>query len=265
MIAADRLFEITDLGTKDSSDRTHVVDIGPGDIVFEGVVFKYNHRIKILDGFSAKIRSGEITAIVGDSGSGKSTLLQLLLRTYCAQEGSISIGGMNIEYVSEESLRQLFAIVPQKVELFSGTVIDNIALGERNADLARIMELISLLQMEEFIDTLDNGLDHFIEESGNNLSGGQKQRIAIARALYRDPEILLLDEPAASLDKEAEKALINAITHRKRAGKTVVIVSHKPSAIAAADHMLTLSGGKLLSHEAVDKRSLGRIQEVKSL
>lgn len=249
LIAADRLFEITGLETSDSMEANAVEDLSPGNIVFDRVVFKYRHRTRVLDEFSATIRYGEITAIIGDSGSGKSTLLQILQRTYRAQEGSVKIDGVNLDYISEKSLRQFISVVPQRVELFSGTVVDNIALGEHRPDLAKILELISLLEMEEFIDSLENGVYHFLEERGGNLSGGQKQRIAIARALYRDPEILLLDEPAANLDREAERALINALIDRKRSGKTVIIVSHKPSAIAQADRVLRIHDGKLVPEQ----------------
>lgn len=251
LIAADRLFEITDLETSEHLEGSMVEQVVPGDIVFDKVIFKYEKRNKILDAFSATIRCGEITAIIGESGSGKSTILQILQRTYKAQEGVVKINGVNIDYLSDRSLRQLISVVPQRVELFSGTVVENIALGEPRADLAKIIGLISLLEMEGFIESLENGLHHFIEEGGSNLSGGQKQRIAIARALYRDPEILLLDEPASSLDGEAEKALIKAIKDRKKAGKTVVMVSHRTSAISEADQVLWIRDGKLVSHEPV--------------
>jgi len=165
---------------------------------------------------------------------------------YKVQQGAIKIGGINLKYISDQSLRELISVVPQQVELFSGTLADNIALGEQEADLGSILEIVSLLEMEDFIENLDNGLHTFIGESGSNLSGGQKQRIAIARALYRDPQILLMDEPTSSLDKHSEEAMIRAIKEQKRKRKTVIIVSHRASTISEADSVLVIDGGKLI-------------------
>lgn len=246
MIAADRLFEITDLKLQEDFKGRAVRLNKCADIVFDRIVFKYDHRVKILDEFSALIRSGEITAIVGESGSGKSTLLQLLQRLYPLQSGSIKIGGVDLNYISDQRLKELISVVPQQVELFSGTVAENIALGDCESDLERILELISLLEMEDFLESLDKGLHTYIGESGRNLSGGQKQRIAIARALYRNPQILLLDEPSSSLDKRSEKAMVRAMQTLKRSGKTVIITSHRPSTIAEADRILLIEEGKLV-------------------
>lgn len=245
MIAADRLFDITELEEDRIDPKVTLKEPVAGDIVFDRIVFTYANRIKILDGFSATIRSGEITAIVGDSGSGKSTLLHLLQGLYPIEEGLIKIGGVNLEYICRESLRKFISIVPQNIELFSGSVAENIGLGDRHIDLKKILDIVSSLGMEDFVESLDRGLNTLIGEGGTQLSGGQKQRIAIARALYRDPEILLLDEPTSALDRQAEKAAIDALEKFKQSGKTVIINSHRPSTILAADRILHLENGKV--------------------
>ena len=249
MIAADRLFEITGLKMQEKVKGAILNQNDSTDVLFERIVFKYDHRGKILDGFSALIRSGEITAIVGESGSGKSTLLLLLQRLYPVQSGCIKIGGINLKYISDQSLKEMISVVPQQVELFSGTVAENIALGDPGRDLGRILELVDLLEMEEFLEALENGIHTFIGESGRNLSGGQKQRIAMARALYRDPKILLLDEPTSSLDKKSEKAVIRVMRKLKNEGKTVIVISHRPSTIAEADRILTIDQGRRVNSD----------------
>ena len=244
MIAADRLFEITGMKEQKEVEGTVVMTDDPVDINFDRVVFKYEEHATILDEFSASIRPGEITAIVGESGSGKSTLLLLLQRIYPLRSGSIKIGGIDLNYISDRSLKELISVVPQQVELFSGTVADNIALGHPEKDLRRILELIIRLEMEDFLESLEKGLHTWLGEGGKSLSGGQKQRIAIARALYRNPKILLLDEPSSSLDKKSEKAMVRVLKELKREGKTVVIISHRPSTISEADRVLYIDSGK---------------------
>jgi ATP-binding cassette subfamily B protein len=245
LIAADRLFEITELDAEQPKGGVSLSDLGGGDIVFDRIEFNYKPGLKVLDQFSASIRAGEITAIQGESGSGKSTLINLLQRAYPINRGTIKIGGIDLRYINDTSLRKVISAVPQNIELFSGTIAENIALGDSFIDLKRVLEIINLLEMEDFIENLEHGCHTLIGESGVSLSGGQRQRIAIARALYRKPQILLLDEPTSSLDRQSEMSMIRAIESLKKEGKTVIIVSHRKSTLAMADRILVMKNGKL--------------------
>ncbi len=245
LIAADRLFEITDLDTDQPKEGVSLSENGSGDVVFDRIDFQYKPGLKVLNKFSANIRAGEITAIQGESGSGKSTILNLLQRAYPIDNGTIKIGGTDLRYINDASLRKVISAVPQNIELFSGTIAENIALGDSSMDLKRVLEIINLLEMEDFIENLEHGCHTLIGESGVSLSGGQRQRIAIARALYRKPQILLLDEPTSSLDGQSEKSMIRAIESLKREGKTVIIVSHRRSTLAKADRILVMEKGKI--------------------
>lgn len=251
LIAADRLFEITELDTNEQGQGVSLSENRSGDIVFSQIEFNYKPGLKVLDQFSATIRAGEITAIKGESGSGKSTLLNLLLRAYPIEKGTIKIGGTDLRYISDASLKKVISAVPQNIELFSGTIAENIALGDAHVDLKRVLEIINLLEMEDFIESLEHGCHTLIGEDGVNLSGGQRQRIAIARAIYRKPQILLLDEPSSSLDGRSEKSMIRAMHSLKNEGKTVILVSHRRSTLAEADRILVMENGKLTQETQV--------------
>jgi ATP-binding cassette subfamily B protein len=249
LIAADRLFEITELKAEQTNAGISLNLNTSGDIVFDRIGFQYKPGLHVFNRFSATIHSGEITAIKGGSGSGKSTLLSLLTRTYKIEKGTIKIGGIDLRYICDESLKRFISSVPQNIQLFSGTVAENIAIGDSNIDLKRILSIVQLLGMEDFIEKLPGACHALIGEGGVTLSGGQKQRIAIARALYTQPQILLLDEPSSSLDIRSEKSMIRAMHKMKKLGKTVVVVSHRPSIISEADRVLVLENGMLTQEQ----------------
>src|SRR5690606_21890437 len=214
MIAADRLFEIMDLEQEESNSKVILTNDKIGDITYRNVKFRYGTRIEVFHDFNLTIPNGKITAIVGESGSGKSTLMSLLQNIYSIEKGHISIGDLDIKYIDTESLRELVSVVPQKIDLFAGNVIENIAVGEFVPDIERIIDICKSIGILEFIETLPNGFETYLGENGASLSGGQKQRIAIARALYKEPEILVLDEATSSLDSKSENHIqqtINAL------------------------------------------------------
>jgi len=247
LIAADRLFEISDLETELSVENQ--IELTPeliNDIQFNGVTFRYGTRSLVFNNLSLLIQKGVNTAIIGESGSGKSTLLALLQNLYPLKEGTITIGGIDIRYINNNSLRQMIAVVPQKIELFQGTIIENIALGCFQPDLKRILELSKLLGIHEFIDKLPGGYNTMLNEQGSNLSGGQRQRLAIARALYRNPEILILDEATSSLDPTSEQYVQSTLEHFKNQGKTIIIITHRLSTIRNCDHIIVLHNGQLI-------------------
>jgi len=245
-IASDRLFEIFDLEPDDEKERIELMPEMVGDITFEDVRFRYGTRVDVFDALNLNIKKGEITAIVGESGSGKTTLVSLLQNIYPLQSGHIRIGSFDLINFTQKSLRNIVSVVPQKIDLFAGSVIENIAIGEISPDLHKVLNICEKLGMTGFIESLPNGLSTYIGENGSTLSGGQKQRIAIARALYRDPEILILDEATSSLDSVAETFVRNTIDLMRGGNKTVIVIAHRLSTISMADRIIVLDKGNVV-------------------
>ena len=245
LIAADRLFEIMDLERENDENKIELTVENIGDIRFEDVSFSYGTRVDVFEDFTLTIKKGEITAIIGESGSGKTTLAALLQKLYPLKSGKILIGNTNIEYIENQSLRKFVATVPQQLNLFAGNVIENIALGEFQPDLQRIVEICTTLGMLPFIEKLPTGFNTYLGENGAFLSGGQKQRLAIARALYKNPEILILDEATSSLDSESESFAQKTIQTLKNQEKTIIIIAHRLSTVVNADNIVVLESGKV--------------------
>lgn len=247
-IAADRLFEIIDLEQEPDTHNIQLKKELIGDIKFHEVSFTYGTRRPVFENLSLTIEQGKTTAIVGESGSGKSTITSLLQRLYPVDAGHISIGAYDLKYISIESIRELIGVVPQQLDLFAGNIIENIALGDEHPDLKIIIDICRQLGLLGFIEALPQGFETYIGENGANLSGGQKQRIAIARALYRNPEILILDEATSSLDSESEEYVLNTIGLLQQKGKTIIMIAHRLSTVMHADQIIVLSKGKLAEH-----------------
>ena len=245
LIAADRLFEIMDLEREESVNKMILKRENVGDIEFKNVAFRYGTRVEVFEDFSLLIPKGKITAIVGESGSGKSTLMSLLQNIYSIQKGKILIGDANLKYIDSRTLRELVSVVPQKIDLFAGNVIDNIAVGEFAPDIGPITDICKNLGILDFIESLPNGFGTYLGENGATLSGGQKQRIAIARALYKRPEILVLDEATSSLDSASENYIQKAVNVLRDENKTIVIIAHRLSTVINADKIVVLSSGKV--------------------
>jgi len=243
VIAADRLFEIMDLEREKDENKIKLTPEFVGDIKFKGVQFRYGSRITIFNDFNVVIAKGKVSAIVGESGSGKSTLISILQNLYPILGGNVYIGEHDLRYIENESLRKVVSVVPQKIDLFAGNVIENIAVGDNEPDIKMIMHICSGLGITEFIEKLPNGFNTYLGENGSTLSGGQKQRLAIARALYREPEILILDEATSSLDSASEQYVQNMIGMLKAKEKTVIIIAHRLSTIVHADTIIVLQGG----------------------
>jgi len=246
LIAADRLFEIMDLERESEENKIALRKELLGDIRFENISFSYGTRVDVFENFDLNITKGQLTAIIGESGSGKTTLAALLQKLYPLNGGSIYIGQHNINYFQSESLRQLVSSVPQKLDLFAGNVVENIAVGEFNPDMERILEVCKQLGILKFIESLPNGFNTYLGENGASISGGQKQRLAIARALYRNPEVLILDEATSSLDSESESYVQTTIDKLKQQGKTIVVIAHRLSTVMNADKIVVLEEGKLI-------------------
>lgn len=246
MIAADRLFETMDLQRESEENKIEFTPELNGNILFDRITFSYGTRTSVFQDFSLHIPKGKITAIIGESGSGKTTLALLLQKLYPLASGKIQIGERNLDYFSNSSMRQYITTVPQQLDLFSGTLIENIAFGEYTPNMQRIVTICAKLELINFIEGLPKGLETIVGERGVGLSGGEKQRIAIARALYRNPEILILDEATSSLDSESEHIVQQTIFDFNRQGKTVILIAHRLSTVKSADKVVILEKGKLI-------------------
>ena len=261
MIAADRLFQIMDLEREEEESKKIKLERDMiGDIRFENVAFRYGSRKQVFESLNLVIPKGQTTAIVGESGSGKTTLISLLQHLYPIQKGSIFIGGYSISQISNESLRRLVGSVPQQIELFAGTIIENIAIGDFDPDMKKIAELSEQLGIREFIEKMPNSYLTPIGEHGVSLSGGERQRIAIARALYKDPEILIFDEATSSLDSVSEKYVKQTLNNLAKQGKTIIVIAHRLSTVKSADSIVVLEDGKMMEagnhHQLLEKEGI---------
>ena len=247
-IAAQRLFQIMDLEQEESDGgKIELESDMMGDITFEDVAFRYGTRKDVFDGLNLTIHMGEPTAIIGESGSGKTTMMSILQHIYPVNEGRILIGKYDISQISNSSLRKHVGSVPQQIELFQGTVLENIAVGDLNPDVRKVTDLISELGLDDFIKGLPNGVNTYIGEHGASLSGGERQRIAIARALYKEPDIIIFDEATSSLDTMSERYVKRMIAKLASLGKTVISIAHRFSTIKDAKHIILLAKGKVVA------------------
>ena len=247
LASADRVFAIMDIKSdiQDSADARNVKDLN-SNISFNNVSFSYGkEHEKVLDNISFNIDKGEIIALVGPSGAGKSTLVDLIPRFYDTLGGSITIDGTDIREIQIGSLRSMMGIVTQETFLFDDSIKANIAYGVNNLSDKEIEEAAKAANAHDFIVKLADGYDTIIGERGVSLSGGQKQRIAIARAIVKNPPILILDEATSSLDSESEKhvqsAIENLMNHR-----TVFVIAHRLSTVHNASKILVLDKGKIV-------------------
>jgi ATP-binding cassette subfamily B protein len=245
LIAADRLFEIIDLETEKENWKDPGIDLFPeGDLVFENVHFSYGTGIPVFNGLQLRIQQNKMTAVMGESGCGKSTLLSLIQKIYPLDGGNILIGEMDIQFISTPVLRNRIAAVPQHTDIFEGDFIFNIALGEHEPNLERIFDICHRLGLHEFITQLPARYHSIIREQGINLSGGQKQRLGIARALYRDPAILILDEATSGLDPDSERKVQETLRWFYEMKKTIIVIAHRLATIKNCDTIIYLKQGK---------------------
>jgi ATP-binding cassette subfamily B protein len=257
LASGSRLFEIIGSTSRvvDRPGARELTDVR-GEVEFVGVSFTYPSGRRALKNVNLRIRAGEKVLVVGPPGSGKSTLLKLLLRFYDPDEGRIAIDGLDIGDIKLQSLRRWVGYVPQEPFIFSGTVFDNIALGNPGATLEEVVRAARIAKIHDFIASLPRGYQTVVGERGINLSGGQRQRIAIARALVRDPKILLLDDPVANLDAETEKSLVEDLKEVLK-GRTVIIVTQRLSLVPLADRIVVLNDGEVVeegAHEELMRR-----------
>ncbi len=244
-VAMGRVFELFDLVPyiRDNKNAVELEGLNK-DIYFNNVSFEYEPGLPVLKNINLRVQKNETLALVGNSGGGKSTLVNLIPRFYDVSQGSIEFDGVDIRNYRLKSLRKQISFVFQDNYLFSGTIKENILMGNENASDEDIARVIEMAHLTEFISTLENGLDTYVGERGTTLSGGQRQRVAIARAMLKDAPIVILDEATSALDNESEaivqKALDNLIQN-----KTVFVIAHRLSTIKNADRIAVINEGEL--------------------
>jgi ATP-binding cassette, subfamily B, bacterial MsbA len=246
LVGARRIFEVLDLPVEEpDAANAHRLANVRGAVEFQNVRFAYDGKNEVLRGVSASVQPGEIIALVGPSGAGKTTLVNLIPRFYVPTSGAVLIDGQNVRDVTLASLRESLAIVPQDPLLFSDTVEHNIRYGRLDATRAEIEEAARLANAHGFISKFPEGYKTRVGTRGIRLSGGERQRIAIARAILRDPRILILDEATSSLDAQSE-ALINEALERLLVGRTTFIIAHRLSTIRRATTILVIADGRVV-------------------
>ena len=258
LMAIERVFEMIDMEVKIHEDENKKnMPVLKKEIEFKNVNFSYTDEKQILKDINLTIPKGKTVALVGNSGGGKTTVVNLIPRFYDTNEGEILIDGTNIKDISLKSLRDNIAVVFQDNFLFSGTIRDNIMLGKQNATDQEVQKAIQMACLDEFITSLENGLDTEIGERGVLLSGGQKQRIAIARAFIKNAPIVILDEATSALDNKSEAIVQQAIDNLMK-DRTVIVIAHRLSTVQNADKIIVINSGEIVEsgthQELLDKK-----------
>ncbi|WP_374329716.1 ABC transporter ATP-binding protein [Soonwooa sp.] len=230
-------------------------------ITFENVGFYYNQEHLILKNFNLEIKKGQTVALVGQSGSGKTTIANLLTRFYDVSEGSINIDGVNIKNLNLKQYRTILGMVTQESVLFNDTVYNNIAMGKENATREEIIEAAKIANAHNFIESLPEGYNTNIGDDGNKLSGGQKQRVSIARAVLKNPPIMILDEATSALDTESERFVQDAL-EKMMENRTSLVIAHRLSTIQKANHIVVMEKGEIVEqgshHDLMEKNGVYR-------
>jgi ATP-binding cassette subfamily B protein len=256
-VAMERLGDVLDMEPEEKpgeiASRVVLPDLH-GDIRMEGVYFRYggNETPYVLENVNLSIGSGELVAIVGQSGSGKTTLAKMLVGFYMPTEGTISVDGYDLASVNKEYYRARIGYVMQSNLLFSGTIAENIASGDENPDMNRIIEVARLADAHGFIAGMPLGYEQVVGERGIGLSGGQLQRLCIARSLYHDPKLLIFDEATSALDTQSESNILSNMQDILH-GRTAVVIAHRLSTIMRADKILVLYNGAVVEEGQHDE------------
>jgi subfamily B ATP-binding cassette protein MsbA len=248
MAAIDRIFSVLDM-KETVNDKPNAVQLPKvqGKVTVENITFSYDEKHNALENVSFEVTPGQMIAFVGPSGAGKSTIANLIPRFYDVNAGAIKIDGYDIRDVTLNSLREQIGIVPQETLLFSTTVMENIRYGRLDATDEEVIAAAKAANADEFICNLPNGYQTEIGERGLNLSGGQRQRMAIARAMLKNPQILILDEATSALDTESEK-IVQAALDELMVGRTSFVIAHRLSTIFAADQIFVIDKGQICEH-----------------
>jgi subfamily B ATP-binding cassette protein MsbA len=243
-VSAQRIFEVLDKEIE-IEDNPNSLDFESfqNQIEFKNVGFGYGKK-DVIENFNLTIQKGETVAFVGHSGSGKSTLANLITRFYDVREGEILIDGINIRDIKLSEYRKLFGLVTQDSILFNDTIFNNISLGDDQATLEKVVSAAKIANADEFIEKAENKYQESVGEGGGKLSGGQKQRLSIARAVYKNPPIMVLDEATSALDTQSEKLVQDALD-KMMSNRTSIVIAHRLSTIVNADKIIVLENGKI--------------------
>ena len=244
--SAERIVEVLQEKSNIVSPENAVTEVKDGDIVFENVSFKYSKDAKrnALEGVNLHIRSGQTIGVLGGTGSFKSTLVNLIPRLYDVTEGAVYVGGVNVKEYDLETLRNKVAMVLQKNVLFSGTIKENLRWGKEDATDDEMLRVCKLACADDFIQAFPDKYDTYIEQGGTNVSGGQKQRLCIARALLKDPKVLILDDSTSAVDTKTD-ALIRKSFKDEIPNVTKIIIAQRVSSVQDADQIIVMDGGKI--------------------
>ena len=252
-ISMKRLTEIMDYETEQSDEQEHTeLEQIEGDIEFRDVTFRYGNRNPALDHVSFTIPAGKKVALVGSSGSGKSTITKLLLKYYEPESGEIRVNGVNLDEYTNDSVRRAISYVPQNIELFSKTILDNIRISRPDATVDEVKEAAKKADAHEFIRKLPLQYYTYLEEAGNGLSGGEKQRIALARAFLKNSNLYILDESTSNLDFATENAIFDMI-YNQLADRSMLIVAHRLSTVRGCDQILVMDEGRVVERGTHDE------------
>jgi ATP-binding cassette subfamily B protein len=267
--ASQRVRELLRELTEQTGGGVHPDKHARGEASFENITFRYPGRpeIEVLRGVNLEVKAGQRVAVAGPSGAGKSTLVSLLLRFYDPEAGRVVLDGRDVRDYDLQELRRLVAVVPQEVILFGGTIEENIAYGRPGASLLEVEEAARQANAHEFVAAFPQGYQTTVGERGVQLSGGQRQRIAIARAILRDPALLILDEATSSLDAQSERLVLEALD-RLSQGRTALVIAHRLSTVRSADRIFVLQDGRTVeagTHEELVTRTNGVYQNLSRL
>lgn len=243
--AGERVFEILDSDEELNMTEGEELGVVSGHVVYDNVSFSYTDRMPTLKEVNLEAKPGQTIALVGPTGAGKSTIINLLTRFYEHDEGTVSIDGRCVSGLKKDSLRAAIGYVTQESFLFNGTVRENLVIAKRDADDAALWKALEIANADTFIRNMPDGLDTHVGERGVKLSVGEKQRVSIARALLKNPPILLLDEATASVDTETER-LIQEALERLMENRTSFVIAHRLSTVRNADRIYVLSGGEIV-------------------
>lgn len=249
--SGDRIIEVFDMKVEKDQKAEVEFDIR-GDIKFENVNFSYNNHENTLKDISFEINDGEHIGIIGPTGSGKSTIINLIIKLYKIDKGIIKFNDKNIDNLNAKTLRKFIGIVPQKNILFNQSIADNIKFGNKNIDTDEIKNICKICDCDGFIESFEKGYYESIDEGGSNLSGGQRQRICIARALIRNPKILILDDSFSAMDIKTENKILKNIK-TKLYKTTLIVVSQKINSIINMDKIMVLDNGEIVGFDSHDK------------
>lgn len=245
--SSERVIEVLD--TQNDIDKRGNIKIDiSGSLEFKNVNFSYTDNEKVLNDISFKINQGEHIGIIGPTGSGKTTLISLIMKFYKIDKGILNIDGNDINDLDSKNLREYIGLVPQKSTLFNKTIINNIKMGNRKASLDEVTDVCKICECDEFIKNFESGYEQMVGENGANLSGGQKQRVCIARALIKNPKILILDDSFSAMDIKTENRIKNNIKNYLD-NTTYIVVSQKISSILDMDKIIVLENGKIVGFD----------------